>query len=75
VLFAAFRIVSVASLAAALTLPLAIFFTMDRGAPGFGVFQVFGIFIATGVILAHRANIGRLVRGEEKRLSRGGGNR
>ena len=75
VLFAALRIVSVASLAAALTLPLAIFLTMDRGAAGFGFFQAFGVLVATGVILAHRANIGRLLRGEEKRLSRGGGNR
>ncbi|MFC1544583.1 glycerol-3-phosphate 1-O-acyltransferase PlsY [Gemmatimonadota bacterium] len=75
VLFATLRIVSVASLAAALTLPLAIFLSMDHGAAGFGVFQAFGLLVATGVIFAHRANIGRLLRGEEKRLSRGGGNR
>jgi glycerol-3-phosphate acyltransferase PlsY len=75
ILFAAMRIVSVASLAAALTLPPAIFFTMDRHAAGFGIFQGFGLLVAAGVILAHRANIGRLLRGEENRLGRGGGAR
>jgi len=74
-LFATLRIVSVASLAAALTLPLAIFITMDRAAVGFTVVQAFGLLVAGGVFITHRANIVRLVRGEEKRLSRGGGSR
>ncbi len=75
VLFAALRIVSLASLAAALTLPLAIFMTMDRTAAGFAVLLAFGLLVACGVFITHRANIGRLFRGEEKRLSRGGGSR
>ncbi len=74
-LFAALRIVSVASLAAALTLPLAIFITVDRTTAGFGTLQTFGLLVAGGVFITHRANIGRLVRGEEKRLSRGGGSK
>lgn len=74
-LFAALRIVSAASLAAALTLPLAIFMTMDRTADGFAVLQIFGLLVAGGVFITHRANIGRLVRGEEKRLSRGSDSR
>ena len=72
-LFAVFRIVSVASLAAALTLPPAIFLTMDTSSPGFPVFQAFGVLVACGVLITHRSNIGRLIRGEEKRLSRRGG--
>ncbi len=74
-LFAALRIVSVASLAAALTLPLAIFITADRTTAGFGTLQAFGLLVAGAVFITHRANIGRLVRGEEKRLSRGGGSK
>jgi glycerol-3-phosphate acyltransferase PlsY len=73
--FAIFRIVSVASLTAALALPPAIWFTLDRSAQGFGTVQVFGLALAAGVFYTHRSNIGRLLRGEEKRLSRGGGDR
>lgn len=59
------RIVSVGSLLAALVLPLAVFAT---NAPRivFGLSAVLSLF----VIYAHRANIGRLMRGEEKRFDR-----
>jgi len=73
--FAVFRIVSVASLIAAVALPPAIWFTLDRSAQGFGTVQAFGLAIAAGVFYTHRSNIGRLLRGEEKRLSRGGGDK
>ena len=71
--FALFRIVSVASLAAALCLPLFVRLTVDPALPGFAVISSFSYGIALAVILTHRSNIGRLFRGQEKRLSRGGG--
>lgn len=59
------RIVSVASMAAALVLPLAVALTPHRGGNGTVVFS--GV-LALFVIWAHRANIGRLRRGEENRF-------
>jgi glycerol-3-phosphate acyltransferase PlsY len=64
--FAIWRIVSVASLAAALVLPVATWFLY----PGQTVFFVFTLVAAALVIVRHRANIGRLCRGEEKRIGR-----
>lgn len=57
--------VSLASIAAALTVPLIILLT--RGAP-----PVFWLAVAVSafVVFAHRANIGRLRRGEEHRFGR-----
>ena len=69
-LFSIFRIVSVASLAAALFLPLFIYFS-EGAAAGFSAIRAFGILIALVVLWTHRSNIGRLVQGKEKRLSRG----
>jgi glycerol-3-phosphate acyltransferase PlsY len=64
VLFALTRIVSVASIAASAALPVATWFLY----PHRPVF--FGFALAAGVlaIVQHRANIGRLLRGEEKRM-------
>lgn len=58
--------VSLASLSGALVLPLAILATMGPRSPLFGVALVVGGF----VFWTHRANIGRLRRGEESRFSR-----
>ncbi|MHB1223699.1 MAG: glycerol-3-phosphate 1-O-acyltransferase PlsY [Gemmatimonadaceae bacterium] len=58
--------VSLASLSAALVLPLAILAMMGPRSPLFGVALVVGGF----VFWTHRANIGRLRRGEESRFSR-----
>ncbi|MCE5270955.1 glycerol-3-phosphate 1-O-acyltransferase PlsY [bacterium] len=66
------RIVSVASIAAALALPVAIVLTTEAGTGESWLLRGFGILICLAVIITHRSNIGRLVRGEEKRLSRGG---
>ena len=59
------RRVSVGSIAAAIALPLAI-----AGSPGEGgdALLVFTVVLAAFVIWAHRANIGRLVRGQEPRI-------
>ena len=58
--------VSLASLSAALVLPLAILAMMGPRSPLFGV----ALVVAGFVFWTHRANIGRLRRGEESRFSR-----
>jgi glycerol-3-phosphate acyltransferase PlsY len=58
--------VSLASLAAAITLPLAIVLLFGPRAPVFALSAVVGVF----VFWTHRANIGRLRRGEESRVGR-----
>jgi len=64
------RIVSVASLAAAVALPLAIMFLPHRG----GTTLLFFTFaLAAFVFWAHRSNIRRLLRGEEHRFGKGRG--
>lgn len=61
------RIVSLASLAAAAVVPVVVYFV-------YGVGPIFGLCIAVAVfiVFAHRANVGRLLRGEENRFSRNG---
>lgn len=59
------RIVSVASMAAALVLPGAVALTPHRGGNGTVAFSA---ALALFVIWAHRSNIGRLMRGEENRF-------
>jgi len=66
------RIVSIASIAAALVLPVAIVLTTGAGSSESWLLRGFGGLICLAVIITHRSNIGRLVRGEEKRLTRGG---
>lgn len=70
-LMALSRIVSVASLGAALALPVALFLTASGPDAGVWLLRGFGILISLAVIVTHRSNIVRLARGEEKRLSRG----
>lgn len=65
ILVASTRIVSVASIVAALTLPATLYWTQGVG-PVFWL----SIALAAFVIYAHRANIRRLLRGEEHRFGR-----
>ncbi|MDQ6925514.1 MAG: glycerol-3-phosphate 1-O-acyltransferase PlsY [Candidatus Eremiobacteraeota bacterium] len=58
--------VSLASMVAALALVVALGVTAGVRAPVFPV----GVFVAAFVIWSHRANIGRLRRGEESRMRR-----
>jgi len=58
-------IVSISSMTAGLAFPLLLFFIFDT--PSL-VFRIFSIVVAIGLILTHRKNIGRLLKGEEKRL-------
>ena len=62
------RIVSLASLMAAIALPVAVYFT---GEPRPTLWLALGL--AVFVIYAHRSNIGRLLRGEENRFGQKGG--
>lgn len=60
------RIVSLASISAALVLPLAVAVTLGTGTPVFVLACLIGLF----VVWTHRANIGRLRAGTEPRLAR-----
>jgi glycerol-3-phosphate acyltransferase PlsY len=60
------RIVSLASISAALVLPLAVAFTLGVSSPVFAVACGIGLF----VVWSHRSNIQRLRAGTEPRLSR-----
>jgi len=66
-IFSIFRIISVASLAAALIYPMMVFF-FYRHHPGF--IWLFGISFALSAFMfyTHRANMGRILRGEEKKI-------
>lgn len=64
------RIASLASIVAALVVPLAVWLPPRPGGPGLTLFTT---ALAAFVIWAHRSNIRRLLRGEENRFSRGGG--
>jgi glycerol-3-phosphate acyltransferase PlsY len=58
------RYSSVASMTAAVSLPLAAIFVPQQGS---GIAIAFTSFIAVFVVVRHRANIGRLLSGTEKR--------
>ncbi len=59
------RYVSLASILAALTLPVA---ALGFGSPA--IITVFGLIVAAFVIVRHRANISRLMEGTESRFNR-----
>ncbi|MEJ2721463.1 MAG: glycerol-3-phosphate 1-O-acyltransferase PlsY [bacterium] len=71
VVFAAKRIVSLASLAGAVTLPVAVF-VLDRTGivPSHWSLQVVSILITIAVVAKHHSNIKRLLAGEEPALHR-----
>jgi len=58
--------VSLGSMIAAIVLPIALFFTRGVESPLFAV----SVLLAAFVFFTHRANIGRLRRGEESRFGR-----
>jgi glycerol-3-phosphate acyltransferase PlsY len=57
--------VSVSSMIAGMAFPLFFFFVFDS--PSL-VFKIFSIFVAVALLITHRKNIGRLIRGEEPKL-------
>jgi glycerol-3-phosphate acyltransferase PlsY len=62
--FAASRIISFASMAAALFLPLLLWYLADHRP----VFLAFGVLLAVLVFMAHRKNIKRLLSGQEPKV-------
>jgi acyl phosphate:glycerol-3-phosphate acyltransferase len=63
------RYASVASMTAAVSLPIAAYFLPQEGGP---IAIAFTSFTALFVVVRHRANIGRLMAGTEKRSDRSG---
>ena len=64
------RIASVASLSAALVVPVVVYFTPHQGG---AVTVGFTLGLAVFVIWSHRSNIGRILRGEESTFGRESG--
>ena len=64
------RYVSLASITAAALVPLAVWLTGSRGGPNVNTLPTLTAATAGGalIIFMHRANIGRLLRGEENKL-------
>lgn len=67
IIFSIFRIISVASLAAALIYPIVVY-VFERNTPGFIWLMGLSLALAAFMFYTHRANIGRIIRGEEKKL-------
>lgn len=65
--FAVTRIISAASLAAAVFFPAAVAFFF-QGKAEWGLLFPLALLLTAFIFYTHRANIGRLLRGEEKRL-------
>jgi acyl phosphate:glycerol-3-phosphate acyltransferase len=64
------RYVSVASMTAALAVPISILILMPLKQTGWAVLLYFSICLAALVIFRHRSNLSRLVRGTEPRFKR-----
>ncbi len=60
-------IVSVSSMVAGIAFPLFLFLFFSTPSV---IFKIFTIFVAIALLITHRKNIGRLLRGEESRLIR-----
>ena len=59
------RIVSVSSMIAGISFPVLLFTVFDTPSQ---IFRIFSIIVAIALLITHRKNIGRLIKGEEKRL-------
>jgi acyl phosphate:glycerol-3-phosphate acyltransferase len=70
IIFYLTRYVSVASMTAALAVPIAILSMMFLGQTGGTALLYFSICLAAVVIVRHRSNLSRLVRGTEPRFKR-----
>jgi glycerol-3-phosphate acyltransferase PlsY len=58
-------IVSVSSMSAGIAFPVLLFLFFDTPSM---IFKIFSVFVAIALLITHRKNIGRLLRGEESRL-------
>jgi glycerol-3-phosphate acyltransferase PlsY len=64
------RYVSVASIIAALALPITVLFVSQRQHSDNAVVFYFSLFLTAVIVLRHRSNLGRLMRGTEPRFRR-----
>ena len=62
-------IVSVSSMLTGIAFPVLLFLVFDTPST---IFKIFSIFVAIALLVTHRKNIGRLLRGEEKKLIKSG---
>ena len=69
--FLVFRYVSLGSVLAGLSLPLMVYFFTDRPVQ----LVITSILVSVTVLVTHRKNIGRLIKGEETKLALKGRNR
>jgi glycerol-3-phosphate acyltransferase PlsY len=58
-------IVSVSSMSAGIAFPIFLFFLFDTPST---VFKIFSILVGVALLITHRKNIGRLLKGEEPKL-------
>jgi glycerol-3-phosphate acyltransferase PlsY len=71
IVFAMRRIVSLASLSGAVTLPVAVYMTARAGLEPSSATVLWGsVLVMLAVIVKHRGNIKRLIAGTEPRLAR-----
>lgn len=68
VIFAVSHIISVASLGAALGFPVIVFLTFPHDRAGFQTLLILSLVLSVFIFYTHRANMRRLIAGEEKRL-------
>ncbi len=71
IILLAVRIMSVASIIAVASYPVILYLTLGNECLNRGIYTCLTAAIAVFVIIMHRENIGRLIRGEEKKLSFG----
>lgn len=64
--FVVSNFVSLGAICAAIAFPTLLIFVFDISSP---YFIAFSIILSTAVIIAHRKNIGRLIRGEENKMN------
>jgi glycerol-3-phosphate acyltransferase PlsY len=65
IVFLITRIVSVSSMSAGIAFPILLFVLFDT--PSL-IFRIFSIFVAIALLITHKNNIKRLIKGEEKKL-------
>jgi glycerol-3-phosphate acyltransferase PlsY len=58
-------IVSVSSMSAGIAFPVLLFLLFDTPSV---IFRIFSVFVAIALLITHRKNIGRLLKGEESKL-------
>jgi acyl phosphate:glycerol-3-phosphate acyltransferase len=68
--FFAARYVSLASIAAAIALPVVVFFTSTKSGSDFWVLFGFSVLIGALAVWRHHTNIGRLLKGTESRFGK-----